>query len=42
MKKIKELYLKYKEAINYIIFGVLTTVVSLVVYYLSVFTFLNP
>ena len=42
MKKIKELYLKYKEAINYIIFGVLTTVVSLAIYYLSVFTFLNP
>lgn len=42
MKKIKELYLKYKEIINYLIFGVLTTVVSLLVYYLSVFTFLNP
>lgn len=42
MKKIKELYLKYKEVINYLIFGVLTTVVSLVVYYISVFTFLNP
>lgn len=42
MEKIKELYLKYKEAINYIIFGVLTTVVSLAVYYISVFTFLNP
>ena len=42
MKKIKELYLKYKEVINYLIFGVLTTVVSLVVYYISVFTVLNP
>lgn len=42
MKKIKELYLKYKEVINYLIFGVLTTVVSLAVYYISVFTFLNP
>lgn len=42
MEKIKELYLKYKEAINYIIFGVLTTVVSLAVYYISVFIFLNP
>lgn len=42
MKKIKELYLKYKEVINYLIFGVLTTVVSLVIYYISVFTFLNP
>lgn len=42
MKQIKELYLKYKEVINYLIFGVLTTVVSLAVYYISVFTFLNP
>lgn len=42
MEKIKELYKKYKEIINYLIFGVLTTVVSLVVYYASVFTFLNP
>jgi putative flippase GtrA len=42
MKKIKELYLKYKEIINYLIVGVLTTVVSLAVYYFSVFTFLNP
>ena len=42
MEKIKNLYLKYKEVINYLIFGVLTTVVSLVIYYISVFTFLNP
>ena len=42
MKKIKELYKKYKEIINYLIFGVLTTVVSLVIYYGSVYTFLNP
>lgn len=28
MKKIKELFIKYKEIITYIIFGVLTTVVS--------------
>lgn len=42
MKKIKELYSKYKEIINYLIFGVLTTVVSLAVYYISVLTFLNP
>ena len=42
MKKIKELYVKYKEVINYLIFGVLTTIVSLAVYYISVFTFLNP
>lgn len=42
MEKIKELYMKYKEIINYLIFGVLTTVVSLLVYYISVYTFLNP
>ncbi len=42
MEKIKELYKKYKEIINYLIFGVLTTVVSLIVYYVAVYTFLNP
>lgn len=42
MEKIKELYIKYKEVINYLIFGVLTTVISLIVYYVTVFTFLNP
>lgn len=42
MEKIKELYKKYKEIVNYLIFGVLTTVVSLVVYYGTVYTFLNP
>ena len=42
MKKIIELYKKYKEVINYLIFGVLTTLVSLAAYYISVFTFLNP
>ena len=39
---IKELYLKYKEIINYLIVGVLTTVVSLTVYYGLVLTVLNP
>ena len=34
MKKIKELYLKYEEIINYLIFGVLTTVVSVITYYI--------
>ena len=42
MNKVKELYLKYKEIINYLIFGVLTTVVSLVTYYICVYTILNP
>ena len=42
MQGIKELAIKYKEIINYLIFGVLTTIVSLGVYYGSVYTFLNP
>lgn len=42
MEKIKELYLKYKEIINYLIVGGLTTLISLIVYYGAVFTFLNP
>ena len=41
-KKIIELYEKYKEIINYLIFGVLTTIVNLVVKYLLLFTILNP
>lgn len=42
IKKIKELYIKYKEIINYLIVGGLTTFVALGVYYASVLTFLNP
>ena len=41
MQKIKELYFKHKEIINYLIFGVLTTVVSLVTKYLLLFTILD-
>lgn len=41
MQKIKELYLKYKEIINYLIFGVLTTLVSLATKYLLLFTILD-
>jgi len=37
MKKIKELYFKYEEIINYLIVGVLTTIVSWVAYGLSKF-----
>lgn len=36
------IYKKYKEIINYLIVGVLTTVVSLAVYYICVITFLDP
>ena len=41
-KKIKELYIKYKEIINYLIFGVLTTLVNLITKYILLFTILNP
>ena len=41
IKKIKELYFKHKEIINYLIFGVLTTIVSLVTKYLLLFTILD-
>ena len=41
MNKIKELYKKYREIILYLIFGVLTTVVSLVVKYALLFTVLK-
>lgn len=38
MQKIKELYLKHKEVVNYLIFGVLSTIVSLGTKYLLLFT----
>lgn len=41
METIKNLYKKYKEIINYLIFGVLTTAVSLGTYYLLVYTILD-
>ena len=42
MDRLKKLYKKYKELVNYLIVGVLTTVVSLGVYYGCVLTFLDP
>lgn len=36
------LYKKYKEVINYLIFGVLTTIISLATYYLLTVTIINP
>lgn len=42
LKNVKKIYLKYEEIINYLIVGVLTTIVSLGSYYLCVYTFLNP
>ena len=41
MEKIKSLYKKYKEIINYLIIGVLTTVVSLVTFYIVRILFLK-
>jgi putative flippase GtrA len=38
----KKMYKKYEEIINYLIVGVLTTVVSLSTYYLCVVTILDP
>lgn len=37
-----ELYKEHKEGINYLIFGALTTVLSLAVYYILTMTFLSP
>ena len=44
IEKIKKLMKKFltKEIILYIIFGVLTTIVALAVYYETTLTFLNP
>lgn len=41
MKKILAILKKYREIINYLIVGILTTLVSLVTYYALVYTILN-
>ena len=41
IEKIKKLYSNYKEIVNYLIIGVLTTVVSLATKYLLLFTILD-
>ena len=41
IKRIKELYIKYKEIINYLIFGVLTNLVNLITKYILLFTILD-
>lgn len=41
MNKIIELYKKYKEMINYVIVGGLTTVASMAIFYGSTWTFLD-
>lgn len=35
MKKLRELYIEYKEMINYLVFGVLTTLVNFVTYFIA-------
>ncbi len=42
IKKYKEIIIKYKEIISYLIFGVLTTLVSMLVYYGLVYTIIDP
>lgn len=42
MKQSKELFEKYKDIVNYLIVGGLTTLVSLGTYYGCVLTFLDP
>ena len=42
MKNIKEFYTEHREVINYFVYGGLTTLVSLGVYYSLTLTILNP
>lgn len=42
MKKIWDIYHKHEEIFNYLIVGVLTTVVSLATYFICTMTFLDP
>lgn len=42
INRIKDMYIKYKKIINYLIAGGLTTVISLGSYYALVLTILNP
>ena len=42
MKNVVKIYYKYQEVINYLIIGLFTTLVSLITYYISVSTLLDP
>lgn len=42
MSKIWNIYKKHEEIINYIVVGVMTTIVSLIFYFASTRTFLDP
>lgn len=37
-----KIYNKYKEIINYLVFGVLTTLINLITYYILISTIFNP
>lgn len=39
---IKNIYKKYQEIIKYLIFGILTTIINLLTYYLLVYAIFNP
>lgn len=41
-KNLHSIYNRYKEIVNYLIVGILTTLISLAVYYFCTYTFLNP
>lgn len=41
MVKLRELYRQHEEIVNYIVVGVMTTLFSWAVYFISVFTFLD-
>lgn len=42
MKNVVKIYYKYQEVINYLIIGLFTTLVSLITYYISASTLLDP
>ena len=42
MKNVVKIYCKYQEVVNYLIIGLFTTFVSLITYYISVSTLLDP
>ena len=39
---IKKIYIKYQEITNYLFFGILTTIINLITYYILILTILNP
>ena len=39
---IKKIYNRHKEIINYLIYGILTTIINLITYYSLIYTVFNP